>query len=66
MKRGMERKDRGRGGRDGRREAAVTPRRSLELCSGLLEIAQRRREGPERGRGVKIRERDVTDRWMTA
>lgn len=40
----MERKDRGRGGRDGWREATVIPWRNWQRCSGLLEIAQRREE----------------------
>ena len=39
----MQRKDRGRGGR----EAVVTPWRSRQNCRGLMEIAQNERETNE-------------------
>lgn len=41
MQRRMEDKE---GGKGGWREAAVTPWGSLQSCSGLLEITQRREE----------------------
>lgn len=68
MEKRMKRKDRGRGGRNRGREAAVAPQRASRRCKGLLEIDQRRgarKGGKKREGGIREEGNEETDDSLT-